>query len=342
LTGNWKLFESLVSPFPANVALSDLFSSANSFCEAFTLTETAGNGPHWCYQYVSIPAGTRLEAKLVVRKIDADGLRVRLYTDDWVENAQIFFDHCETSIMPSPFFDGTFIGSDLVHLRIKTIIFAENSLLNIGLMLLSDSGSSVYEGIGRSVKIECFSFTNVIGDSEHFRIERRKASMHCRTNPFGRKAYELCKGKGLEIGALHKPFDLDATVIYLDRNRTDFLRTQYRNDPRVNNIVQVQIVWQDSTYPFFDDNAFDFVINSHVLEHVTNPGRSIAEWLRIIQPGGILYMVVPDKNFCFDRRRAVTTVSHLMNEYDENVNKTTIEHYEDFILYTQGEDAGNY
>ena len=90
-----------------------------------------------------------------------------------------------------------------------------------------------------------------------------------------------------------------------------------------------------------DNNAFDFVINSHVLEHVTNPGRQIEEWIRIIRPGGILYMVVPDKNYCFDRHRETTSIEHLIEEFENNTEITPIEHYRDFILNTQGEDGIN-
>ncbi len=129
--------------------------------------------------------------------------------------------------------------------------------------------------------------------------------------------------------------------MHVDRFSTEALKKSYRNDPNVplDQIRQVQVAWNDGSYPFFDDNAFDFVVNSHVLEHVFNPGRQIQEWLRIIKPGGILYMIVPDKNYCFDRRRSVTSVDHLMKEYFDDVKKVTLDHYQDFMINTNGEDG---
>lgn len=164
--------------------------------------------------------------------------------------------------------------------------------------------------------------------------------MHLRNTDFCRHAFALCKGRGLEIGALHKPFDLDADVIYLDRFGTEALKKSYAGDPRVSEIKPVQLVSKDGNYyPFIDSGAFDFVISSHVLEHTTNPGRVIEEWLRIVRPGGIAYMIFPDKNFCFDRRRAVTTTEHLMDDFHNKIEVTDIEHYRDFIYNSEGEDG---
>ncbi len=169
------------------------------------------------------------------------------------------------------------------------------------------------------------------------RVSGRTASGRSRHSDFGRKAYELCKGKGLEIGALHNPFDLDADVVYLDQRKTAELRAGFKNHPRVRRIPQVQLVWKGDSYPFIDDNAFDFVVNSHVLEHVCNPGRVIAEWLRVVRPGGIVYMVVPDKRHCFDRQRETTSLEHLLQDHEAGTSLIELEHYRDYILKTAGE-----
>jgi SAM-dependent methyltransferase len=43
----------------------------------------------------------------------------------------------------------------------------------------------------------------------------------------------------------------------------------------------------------FDDGAFDAVICNAVLEHVENPAEVIAEFARVLRPGGVLYLCVP-------------------------------------------------
>ena len=42
-----------------------------------------------------------------------------------------------------------------------------------------------------------------------------------------------------------------------------------------------------------EDDFFDIVINSHVLEHLPNPKYSLGELYRIVKPGGILLLGIP-------------------------------------------------
>lgn len=154
---------------------------------------------------------------------------------------------------------------------------------------------------------------------------------------FASKAVQLCRGTGIEIGSLHRRLPLAANVLYLDMCTTTQLRSQYAEDPRVDEIGQVHLVAKGGSYPFIDDNAFDFVASSHVLEHVANPPRQLQEWLRIIRPGGIVYAIVPDMRFCFDRRRELTPLSHFVEEYERGETSISLEHYRDYIVNTNGE-----
>lgn len=156
---------------------------------------------------------------------------------------------------------------------------------------------------------------------------------------FAWKAVQLCRGTGIEIGSLHRRLPLMANVLYLDAHKTSKLRELYGEDQRVTEIGQVQLVASGGKYPFLDDGAFDFVASSHVLEHTANPPRQIEEWLRVVRRGGIVYMIVPDKRFCFDRRREVTPLAHFVGEYESDVSSTAIEHYRDYIVNTNGEDG---
>ncbi len=55
-----------------------------------------------------------------------------------------------------------------------------------------------------------------------------------------------------------------------------------------------------------------------------NPGRQIQEWLRIVRPGGLVYMVVPDKRFCFDRRRELTEIEYLLDIHGQELDVVPI------------------
>jgi SAM-dependent methyltransferase len=42
------------------------------------------------------------------------------------------------------------------------------------------------------------------------------------------------------------------------------------------------------------DNAYDFVYSSHCLEHMRDVPEALTNWVRILRPGGWLYVVIPD------------------------------------------------
>lgn len=42
------------------------------------------------------------------------------------------------------------------------------------------------------------------------------------------------------------------------------------------------------------DESFDFVYSSHCLEHMRSVQGALAAWVRILKPGGALYVAVPD------------------------------------------------
>lgn len=44
--------------------------------------------------------------------------------------------------------------------------------------------------------------------------------------------------------------------------------------------------------PFADD-SFDRVIATHVLEHIPEPHLALAEWVRVLKPGGVLSLILP-------------------------------------------------
>lgn len=80
----------------------------------------------------------------------------------------------------------------------------------------------------------------------------------------------------------------------------------------------------------FHDNSLDYVVSSHVLEHVANPVAALAEWYRVLRPGGTIYMVVPDRRYTFDRPRPLTPVGHMLEDYAEGTTPCDDTHIDDF------------
>jgi SAM-dependent methyltransferase len=148
----------------------------------------------------------------------------------------------------------------------------------------------------------------------------------------GRRAFRLCRGFGLEIGALHDPFDLDAAVLRLDRMDREGLRRWYGDDPRAARIRRVHVVAARPPYGFFCDGAFDFVVSSHVLEHMPNPGLAVEEWLRVTRPGGVVFAVLPNRERTFDRPRATTPPQKMLAAWEARDPEAPLEQYRDYCL----------
>jgi SAM-dependent methyltransferase len=67
-----------------------------------------------------------------------------------------------------------------------------------------------------------------------------------------------------------------------------------------------------------------------VIEHVFDPIGTLVHAHRKLRPGGKLVLVVPDKNRTFDRERPITTLGHLIEDYNSPDPSRDFTHYEEF------------
>jgi SAM-dependent methyltransferase len=81
----------------------------------------------------------------------------------------------------------------------------------------------------------------------------------------------------------------------------------------------------------FHDHSLDYVIASHVLEHVANPVAALAEWYRVVRPGGIIYLIVPNRRATWDRHRPLTTVEHMLEDFAAGTTAADATHIDDFV-----------
>lgn len=80
----------------------------------------------------------------------------------------------------------------------------------------------------------------------------------------------------------------------------------------------------------FHTHSLDYVVASHVLEHVANPIAALAEWYRVVKPGGLIYLVVPNRRAAWDHRRELTTVAHLIDDFVQDTTARDATHIEEF------------
>lgn len=74
------------------------------------------------------------------------------------------------------------------------------------------------------------------------------------------------------------------------------------------------------------DAKYDFVLSSNNLEHIANPLKAVAEFVRILKPGGYLVIVVPFKEKTFDHRRPYTAFEHLLEDYKRDIDEDDLTH----------------
>jgi len=79
------------------------------------------------------------------------------------------------------------------------------------------------------------------------------------------------------------------------------------------------------------DGSHDFVLASHVLEHLANPLQALREWARVLRPGGWLVLVLPHKEGTFDHRRPLTTLAHLIEDELAQRSEADISHLAEIL-----------
>ena len=46
----------------------------------------------------------------------------------------------------------------------------------------------------------------------------------------------------------------------------------------------------------FENNSLDYILSSHVIEHVPNPIKAFMEWNRVLKDQGIIFMIFPKRD----------------------------------------------
>lgn len=151
-------------------------------------------------------------------------------------------------------------------------------------------------------------------------------------------------GSGVELGPGHQPFPVPydgVRVRYVDRWKPDENAGMFPElgegvvFPTPDIVADLDV----EGLSMLDDESEDFVIASHVLEHLCDPIKQLAEIHRVLRPGGVALVLLPDRRMTFDRARQGTTLQHLLADHEAGMQVPDDAHLEEFLIYTEGWNA---
>ena len=77
------------------------------------------------------------------------------------------------------------------------------------------------------------------------------------------------------------------------------------------------------------DSEYEFVLSSHSLEHIANPIKALKNWRRTAP--GYLVLIVPHYRETFDHRRPLTTLRHMIADFERNVGDDDLTHLQEVL-----------
>ena len=92
------------------------------------------------------------------------------------------------------------------------------------------------------------------------------------------------------------------------------------------NRIGRQFICEASNMEAIKDNLYDFVVSSHVIEHLSNPVKAILEMKRVIKLQGFVILIVPHKEITFDHKRRTTELDHMIEDFKKNVPEGVTSH----------------
>jgi SAM-dependent methyltransferase len=148
-------------------------------------------------------------------------------------------------------------------------------------------------------------------------------------------ASKYCQGAGLEVGAAaHNAFYLPNCLNLGPSDGESYLYPQdlqdyghYKKEQANYNVESAKV---DALGDFlaipFPDATFDYLINSHVIEHVPNMFAAYVESSRVVKDGGVFFCIFPKRNAePTDRPRALTTLEQMIDAYEKRVDMNTVD-----------------
>ncbi len=139
-----------------------------------------------------------------------------------------------------------------------------------------------------------------------------------------RKQKALCgitkSMRGLEIGPSYQPVAAKRegwNVQIVDHIDRESLRKKYGDcSVDVDAIEEVDFICPDNDFlsavPKEAHGTYDYIVSAHMIEHTPDLIQYLSQMEELLAPNGILSLIVPDKLYCFDFFRPLSTTADVL------------------------------
>lgn len=124
------------------------------------------------------------------------------------------------------------------------------------------------------------------------------------------KLRKMIPADALEIGPFDVPFLTGPNVRYFDILDQAHLRqraAELSRDPDGCPFIHYTGKLSDI------DRRFAAVFSAHAVEHMPDLATHLTDVARLLEPGGSYFLIIPDKRYCFDHFRPLTTFEDVLD-----------------------------
>jgi len=157
--------------------------------------------------------------------------------------------------------------------------------------------------------------------------------INCSSMQMREIAASRLSGKGIEVGAAASPFPipLHCSVEYADICSPAAIKDKLYPGQNLYTLVEPTWITDLEKLEGIEDSSLDFIVACHVIEHAPNVLLALENAYNKLRVGGSLVLVVPDKDRTFDKQRELTTLEHLILDYQNPSSERDKEHYVEFF-----------
>ena len=146
----------------------------------------------------------------------------------------------------------------------------------------------------------------------------------------------------LEIGPFFSPAFRrpEANVSYLDCLSSEAMKTRAAalGNEVVDTVPEIDYVWTGQRYSELVDRKFSVVYSSHNIEHQPCLVTHLRDLESVLEQDGVVFLVVPDKRYCFDHFFPETGLPEVIEAWVEQKKKHRLSDILDHLFFTAHND----